>query len=208
VAILAALAFQAWGLQRQHSQIEQLDEDLEELRSDHDDFYEQWQEGPPGGMEGRPPEPGGREPDPEARRGNPGDGARPQDGERPQGGRRPKAPGMDRMPDDEAFKAHRVDTEEKLASYIYVAEFDVETAELLEDEIDRTFEAQKEVRAKVAAEEITDSERRDFLQAERFRQYENVHEILEEDEAALFLEEVLGLSTQAQERLLRKLEGE
>ena len=112
------------------------------------------------------------------------------------------------MPDEEAFEALQAEIAESLEAYIVVAEFDAETVEALEVEIERTAEAQRSTRERVAAGGMTEMERRAFLQSERMRIMQNIRDILGTEEASIFLDEVLGVPVQAQQRMEQRLLGQ
>jgi hypothetical protein len=124
------------------------------------------------------------------------------------GGGRSGVPGMERVADDETFEARRTAAEEALSTYLGVTEFEPETAQALRDEVARTFDAMVQTRTRLAAGEISERERRAFLQSERLRVMENVQEILGQDEASIFLEEVMGVPEQAQRRMGQRPGGE
>ena len=135
--------------------------------------------------------------------------APPSGGARGPGANRGNAPGMERVPDEQTFEARQAEVVEALSTYLDVSEFDAETEQALRDELDRTFEAQVRTRSRLSAGEISERERRAFLQSERQRVMQNIQDILGKDEATIFLEEVVGVPEQAQRRMeQRRGDGE
>ncbi len=94
--------------------------------------------------------------------------------------------------DDEQFEQVREEVLELLDDYIDDAGLDGETAQALEDELTSAFSLRGETTAKVKSGEMSESEAHSYLRSERQRSTRAIRNLLGEEEASIFLEEVLA----------------
>lgn len=152
---------------------------------------------PPGDKPG--PSPSDESPGAASQAVGPRGGLRGEDGERLPPGERGAGPG--RRPEIADPAATRALVLERLEDYLFVAQFEEETAQAIKDELERSYQVHLALHAKLADGEVTDQELRGSLRTDVLRVLATLTEILGEDEAQIFVEEVLAIPARQIERL-------